>query len=455
MVTVTFPSRPQVATLPEPPAKTADDMNRQGFRGVFDLVQPETPRPEAAPPPDVSSPQDKTEDVVVPASGDPAPDIPQNPKTDQTDATVGGTGLAPLMAEPPADNAASEEILTETEPEPKLPLPLSDGVPVLQAMMTLMAYSPFVEAGQVALPEVGEAVPSPAVMAAQTAAGSDSAPVGGQPAPTGPVLPPFGDDTLLASPPTGEAVEETGLFILPRQAGTPESTSRPPTGVPAFWAAREAADAEPEAPDGPGPSGQVAGPKHLALPKPIGLPQMESAAALSAGEQTASQSDAKAALMPVQLQMFAAGSPQAAFVPTMLQAAVPTTLPLQVPAQIAAALAARHERPLEVRLAPLELGGLTVNLRQDGEILRVVVQADRPDTLDLLRRNGDLLLEELRLAGFSGAALSFSDGGGAQDRPEAAQSRLAPGADVAPPSLPANPQTFSPAQTAQGLDLRL
>jgi hypothetical protein len=124
---------------------------------------------------------------------------------------------------------------------------------------------------------------------------------------------------------------------------------------------------------------------------------------------------------------------------------------------MAAEISARPERPLELRLAPAELGGLTLNLRQDGDILRVVLQADRPDTLDLLRRNGDILLDELRLEGFAGASLSFEDGGGAQGRRSlsAPPPALSSGDLSALAPRPGAPSPNRPALAQQGLDLRL
>ena len=130
-----------------------------------------------------------------------------------------------------------------------------------------------------------------------------------------------------------------------------------------------------------------------------------------------------------------------------------------VPAPLAATLTdlllRRTDGPVELTLSPEELGRVRLSLSADGDGLLVTVQVERGDTLDLLRRNSDLLLQEIRAQGFSGATFSFS--GWAGDRPE-------PGAHTGPdtsrPSLPSDPGSAaapaSPAATVTaGLDLRL
>jgi hypothetical protein len=130
-----------------------------------------------------------------------------------------------------------------------------------------------------------------------------------------------------------------------------------------------------------------------------------------------------------------------------------------VPAPLAATLSdlllRRTDGPVELTLSPEELGRVRLSLSADGDGLHVTVQVERSDTLDLLRRNSDLLLQEIRAQGFSGATFSFS--GWAGDRPEpGAQS----GPDASHPLLPSDPDSdappASPAATgAAGLDLRL
>jgi hypothetical protein len=149
-----------------------------------------------------------------------------------------------------------------------------------------------------------------------------------------------------------------------------------------------------------------------------------------------------------------AGPAQPAPVPS---GAVTVALPAALPAQIAAALAARTERPVELSMITDELGALHLSLRQEGDLVHVAIRADQSATLDLLRRHGDVLIHELRTAGFSGATLSFGDGGGARDRaiPSAPTAPDPPAlADASPPHatlLSATVRLLS----GSGLDVRI
>ena len=128
-----------------------------------------------------------------------------------------------------------------------------------------------------------------------------------------------------------------------------------------------------------------------------------------------------------------------------------------VPAPLAATLSdllqRRTDGPVELTLSPEELGRVRLSLSPDGDGLHVTVQVERGDTLDLLRRNSDLLLQEIRAQGFSGATFSFS--GWAGDRPEPREP-ADPGAGPQP--LPPDAASFAPPvspASASGLDLRL
>jgi hypothetical protein len=62
---------------------------------------------------------------------------------------------------------------------------------------------------------------------------------------------------------------------------------------------------------------------------------------------------------------------------------------------------------VELLLAPAELGNVKFQIHQQADSVRVVLSAERPETLDLFRRNSEQLLQEFKQAGFSGASLSF------------------------------------------------
>jgi hypothetical protein len=73
---------------------------------------------------------------------------------------------------------------------------------------------------------------------------------------------------------------------------------------------------------------------------------------------------------------------------------------------------------IELTLTPDDLGKIRLVIATDGEKVRVIVHADRPETLDLIRRNTDSFSADLRQAGYSNASFSF---GGSHDRQSAQQ----------------------------------
>lgn len=77
--------------------------------------------------------------------------------------------------------------------------------------------------------------------------------------------------------------------------------------------------------------------------------------------------------------------------------------------QLARHVAADQDR-IEVTLTPEELGRVRL-VMTPGEVPTVSVYADNQQTLDLLRRNADVLMRELSDTGFGGASLSFGEGG--------------------------------------------
>ncbi|WP_281840659.1 flagellar hook-length control protein FliK [Sinisalibacter aestuarii] len=82
-----------------------------------------------------------------------------------------------------------------------------------------------------------------------------------------------------------------------------------------------------------------------------------------------------------------------------------------VAVQIAEVVAQNHERGVELRLQPEELGRVSLTMSADGGVLSVALAADRGDTLDLMRRHIEILGDELRKLGYSSVAFSFAGGG--------------------------------------------
>lgn len=116
------------------------------------------------------------------------------------------------------------------------------------------------------------------------------------------------------------------------------------------------------------------------------------------------------------------------------------------PGQIAQAVISATDHQIDLSLAPEELGRVQLTLHQDGEVMRVHIVADRPETLDLLRRHAGELAQDLRAAGHDGASFSF--GGSPRDQPAHAPMT----ADTDPHSPPRPP---APRGHDGALDLRL
>jgi|GEM_PF-1364763 len=115
---------------------------------------------------------------------------------------------------------------------------------------------------------------------------------------------------------------------------------------------------------------------------------------------------------------------------------------------------------VELSLAPEGLGHLRLSLQPEGDVMRVLISAERPETVDLMRRHADQLAQEFRQAGYAGATLSFGQWGtgGAAHPPAQAPAQANPQAaatTVANPSLTASPPGAQEAPEAGGLDLRL
>lgn len=137
-----------------------------------------------------------------------------------------------------------------------------------------------------------------------------------------------------------------------------------------------------------------------------------------------------------------------------ISASAPTTAAALAPVIVELARSG-NDGPIDLALAPEELGRLTISIRQEGDFVHVSMTAERPETLDLLRRHASDLLADLRQSGFSGASFSF--GQGAQDQVP----QFARGTFDAEGAVPAQPETpdfknspINRAHTGASLDLR-
>jgi flagellar hook-length control protein FliK len=115
----------------------------------------------------------------------------------------------------------------------------------------------------------------------------------------------------------------------------------------------------------------------------------------------------------------AARGPSAATLPVLQS---PDT-PRLVAMQIAEVVRASGERAVELRLQPEELGRVQLTMSQDATgTLTVSLNVERPETLDLLRRNIDLLSADLHDLGYESIDFSFQ-GDGADTQKDARPER--------------------------------
>ncbi|MEL6642528.1 MAG: flagellar hook-length control protein FliK [Pseudomonadota bacterium] len=104
---------------------------------------------------------------------------------------------------------------------------------------------------------------------------------------------------------------------------------------------------------------------------------------------------------------------------------------------------------IDVTLVPEELGRLRLSIGVSEGAMLVTLSAERPETLDLMRRHIDILQAEARAEGFAELAFAFSGDGPPQDQTPPNALTLAAMPDP-------EPRPFLPAQGPQaGLDLRL
>ncbi len=124
----------------------------------------------------------------------------------------------------------------------------------------------------------------------------------------------------------------------------------------------------------------------------------------------------------------------------------------QITAQLPQLLTKADKQTIELRLDPPELGRVTIHLTTNDQQVTAQVIADRPDTVDLMRRHAELLAATLARAGFSQADLSFQQGQSQNNKGEFEQFQ-----SIAGISESDEPAISTPILTGQDgrLDIRL
>ncbi|MEB8387650.1 flagellar hook-length control protein FliK [Rhodobacteraceae bacterium KMM 6894] len=133
----------------------------------------------------------------------------------------------------------------------------------------------------------------------------------------------------------------------------------------------------------------------------------------------------------------------------------------QIAVQISEAVARGADRPIDLTLNPAELGRVRISLSAGDGAMMINVLAERPETLDLMRRNIDMLTQEMRDIGYDGTGFSFSqgsdnhpsanaDGDGRRDAVDGRSDR-----GVTATGMPVARMTAAPSGPEDRLDIRL
>ncbi|WP_353473553.1 flagellar hook-length control protein FliK [Salipiger sp. H15] len=107
---------------------------------------------------------------------------------------------------------------------------------------------------------------------------------------------------------------------------------------------------------------------------------------------------------------------------------VPRNVPMSPLRQVAEAIVAGAEGEVDIRLEPEELGRVRFHIQLTDHGVALHVSADRPETLEMLRRNVDQLARYLSESDIQSSNFSFS--GERRGRPAAAPSTKGPGAQA-------------------------
>lgn len=127
--------------------------------------------------------------------------------------------------------------------------------------------------------------------------------------------------------------------------------------------------------------------------------------------------------------------------------------------QISIAFVPNESGALEVRLDPPELGRVKMQIVVGDDRVTAAVSAERPDVMDLLRRNAELLQRELQNAGHKNVEINFGETGLEKDGQHGFSAEQTESADDAtgdPTNLgTASPHSYRNLPAGRHLDIRI
>lgn len=139
--------------------------------------------------------------------------------------------------------------------------------------------------------------------------------------------------------------------------------------------------------------------------------------------------------------------------PPPTRADIPAPSPLA--RQLAEAIAAFPDRAVEITLSPEELGRVRMVVTSHDGALVLSLAAERPETLDLMRRNIDQLAADLRDLGFDSFRFNFTGEGSGGHNARPVPHAEAPMDGPAPASSAPAARPVSRVPAGAGLDIRL
>ncbi|WP_254704036.1 flagellar hook-length control protein FliK [Roseovarius sp. THAF9] len=211
-------------------------------------------------------------------------------------------------------------------------------------------------------------------------------------------------DAPTARTQNGQGIVQSGASPSVRQ-DMPQSETR----------VRPAAEPEVTSSSGKGPAGQSDGPKTPAAPMtttPAMVSQIPGANRL--GEEWSRGLEVDASRTSASGALTSQVETSAPLRPNAPMSALSPELPRHVAEQLASGFRSGADKSVEIRLNPVELGRVRINLQTGDTGVIVTVLADRPETLDLLRRHTDILAQEFQEIGYGAAEFSFDQGSDAR-----------------------------------------
>ncbi len=381
--------------------------------------------------------------------------------------------LTPGENPAPTSDFAAEVLGAATKPAPRRPQPAPARAEPAPERPTEAASSSesAAETESADAPQASDAAPAPAGMSAEPAEEPTGEPIPAAtvsiattpPAPT--ALGGTDADATTGIPdattPAPEASRDTAGDPVAPESGTPHGSTTPGgaagSTAEGALAGSEALPAS-ERSETPKPE-----PAKVATTTPTADADNPAPAAMSGGVSSAPAG--AAAPFGFQAALAATSGPEAAWRPASAhpaQVADPRAVLAQI--TVAAREAPEDRSRIEIRLDPAELGRVHISLTETEHGLRATVSAERPETLELLRRHSETLTRELSASGYGSVSLDLASAGRDPKAEGRARGRDrafdlvtgAAGGAADPPSIPAASGAPASSRAGEGpLDIRL